>query len=355
MIWGIDISHHQGVFDLSRTRAEGFDFAFLKATEGSSFVDKRFSANLANARSAGLLVAAYHYQRSTASAAAQVAHIQRVVPRDVPVILDVEDGSGNAALTRDLNARLNAAGYRTPLLYLPRWYWQQIGSPSLAGLPPLWFSRYPDNRGGTASGIYGRVPASYWNGYGGLDVAVLQFTSSATVAGHTPVDANAYRGTREQLAALLGGAPAAPASPGGIESMAFDDTFTTRYNKSLSVRDYMAWTDYRLNELYNAVLGRRQSKIPGDKNLTTGADLWFDSGSWDNQTLGHVVAIRAALAQQQGLDPAAVADALRPALVDLVGPVVRDAVTTALGDDNQAQADAIVDQIAERLGQGAAA
>ena len=127
MLWGIDISHHQGVFDLGRTRAEGFDFAFLKATEGSSFVYRRFSANLAAARAAGLLVAAYHYQRADSSAAAQVAHIARTVPRDVPVILDVEANGGNAALTRDITARLHAAGYRTPLLYLPRWYWQQIG------------------------------------------------------------------------------------------------------------------------------------------------------------------------------------------------------------------------------------
>lgn len=109
------------------------------------------------------------------------------------------------ALTRDIVGRLRAAGYRVPLSYIPRWYWQQLGSPSLAGLPPLWSSRYPDMNGGYASEIYQRVPASYWNGYGGSKVAVLQFTSSSTVAGHTPVDANAYRGTRAQLAALLGG------------------------------------------------------------------------------------------------------------------------------------------------------
>jgi hypothetical protein len=51
---------------------------------------------------------------------------------------------------------------------------------------------------------YDAVPASYWNGYGGLGVTVLQFTSSARVAGHQPVDGNAYIGTREQLAAVLG-------------------------------------------------------------------------------------------------------------------------------------------------------
>ncbi len=219
MLYGIDISHHQGGgFDLRRTRAEGFDFAFLKATDGAGWVDPQFGRNLGEARGAGLLVAAYHYQRGNASAAAQVDTITRTVPRDVPVLPDVEKDGGNLALTRDIVGRLRGAGYTVPLAYVPRWYWRDtLGSPSLVGLPPLWSSRYPDMNGGYASQIYQRVPANYWDGYGGVGVEVLQFTSSATVAGHTPVDSNAYRGTREQLAALLGtnpaGTPAPPAPP----------------------------------------------------------------------------------------------------------------------------------------------
>lgn len=215
MIYGIDISHHQGgSFDLHRARREGIEFAFLKATEGSGWTDTQFGRNLRVAREAGLLVAAYHYQRANATAAQQAAHITSVVPADVPVILDVERGGGNAALTRDLNARLNRAGRRTPLLYLPRWYWQEIGSPSLTGLPPLWYSRYANSQGGSPSAVYQRSAgwfAGHFAGYGGLPVEVLQFSESSTVAGHRPVDANAYRGTRAQLAALLGGQSPAPA------------------------------------------------------------------------------------------------------------------------------------------------
>lgn len=207
MLYGIDISHHQGAFDLARTRAEGFDFAFFKATEGESFVDAQFAANLRAGAEAGLLVGAYHYQRADSSAAAQAAHIAATVPAHVPVILDVEDGGGDANLSRDILGRLAATGHRSPLLYLPRWYWEQIGSPDLGGLPPLWYSRYASNDGGYASVIYERYRDFYdaqWGGYGGLGVAVLQFTASATVAGVSPVDANAYRGTREELAGLLG-------------------------------------------------------------------------------------------------------------------------------------------------------
>lgn len=204
-LYGVDISHHQGSFPVEKLRGEGFSFAIFKATEGSTFVDSRFAANLAAARKSGIHFAAYHYQRAGVSASAQVANIKRVVPRDCPVIPDVEANSGNVSLTREIVKQLKASGYRVPLLYLPRWYWDgHIGRPSLSGLPPLWSSRYV-NATGYASKIYESVPSSYWDGYGGLQVAVLQYSSSATVAGRTPIDVNAYRGTRAQLAALLTG------------------------------------------------------------------------------------------------------------------------------------------------------
>lgn len=203
--FGLDISHHQDLrLDLAQCRREGIEFVFMKATEGAGFVDSEFGANLAEARAAGLLVAAYHYVRSNASAAAQVANVQRAVPRDVPVIPDVEANSGGIALTRDIVNRLRAIGYAVPLSYIPRWYWNQIGQPSLAGMPPLWSSRYPDNVIGSIADEWADVPAHYWNGYGGLNVAILQFTSSARIAGHQPLDANAFRGTRDELAVLLG-------------------------------------------------------------------------------------------------------------------------------------------------------
>ena len=205
--FGLDASHHQGTLDFARFRNEaGIQFAFLKATEGAGFTDGDFTVNLRKAQDAGLLVAAYHYVRADSSAVSQVSRVLSVVPLSVPVIPDVESGSGGVSLTLEFVRRLQLAGYRVPLLYLPRWYWQQIGSPSLAGLPPLWSSRYPDNVPGSLDDEWADVPTSYWNGYGGLPVAVLQFTSSGRLPGYSNnnLDLNAYPGTRDQLATLLG-------------------------------------------------------------------------------------------------------------------------------------------------------
>ncbi|MCA1195144.1 glycoside hydrolase family 25 protein [Saccharopolyspora sp. 6V] len=349
------MSHHQGTFDLARTHAEGFEYAFLKATEGSSFVDSRFAANLANARAAGLLVAAYHYQRGDSTAAAQAAHIMRTVPADVPIVLDVEANGGDANLTRDIVRRLVAAGWRSPLLYLPRWYWQQIGSPSLAGLPPLWYSRYANNQGGAASDIYERNAdwfAQHWAGYGGLGVAVLQFTSSATVAGHTPVDANAYQGSREQLAALLGTNPT-PNPEDDLtpeQAQKLNEIHHELFGPRGPQGQIVGWGTKAGNhtaigmlvQIVNALIGPAASRVPGSTVQVTAVDAIRNVD-------GITYQLPALIAAAGHTDPAEVAAALRPIVADVVGPVVGDVVRAALGADNDATAAAIVDGIADRL------
>src|SRR5687767_5539856 len=122
-VFGVDASNHQPNFDF-----RGWDFAILKASEGNGFRDWTFKKHYDNARAAGCLVAAYHYQRDV-SAQSQVDLIKSMVPVSCPVIIDVEHGSGSLSITREIIRLLRDAGYKTPLLYLPRWYWNQIGRP----------------------------------------------------------------------------------------------------------------------------------------------------------------------------------------------------------------------------------
>lgn len=208
VLFGLDVSRWQGNNPHhGHAAAQGVSFCICKSTQGNSWLDPKWGVNLAKCRAAygDDFVAAYHYVEGSDSAASQVEWIKQHVPRTVAVIPDVEDGSGGVALLRDIVALLRAAGYRVPMIYLPRWYWQQIGSPSLAGLPPLWSSRYPDNQQGTILDEYADVPARYWDGYGGLPVAMLQFSSSGIVASYGPLDLNAFRGTKAELKQLLSG------------------------------------------------------------------------------------------------------------------------------------------------------
>lgn len=191
-LFGVDVSNHQKSFDFF-----GWDFAFIKASEGVTFKDGMFHTHLANARRARCVVAAYHYQRPD-PAAEQVATIESMVPKDVPIIIDVEDGSGTVDLTREIIAGLRERGYRVGPVYIPRWWWKGVGRPSLHGLPALWASWYPDYTARPREDGLAKVPSTEWGPYGDNPnpVAIMQFTS-------TPFDQNYFPGTREQLNQLL--------------------------------------------------------------------------------------------------------------------------------------------------------
>ena len=97
------------------------------------------------------------------------------------------------------------AGGVCNLLYFPHWYWDQIGRPSLAPFitrkMALWSSAY------TAYSDHG----SGWAAYGGMDVAVWQYTDKHQFGGQL-VDFSAYKGTLAQFRALASGHAAAPAA-----------------------------------------------------------------------------------------------------------------------------------------------
>lgn len=228
-VFGVDVSNHQKSFNF-----RGWEFAFIKSSEGNGFRDAYFAGHLANARAAGCLVAAYHYQRNV-SAQSQVDLIKSMVPRDVPVIIDVEDGSGPLSLTREIIRLLREEGYDVPFLYLPRWYWSRIGSPSLAGLPALWASWYPDYVARPREVGINMVPQSAWAPYGGLSVGIMQFTS-------TPFDQNYFPGTRDQLAAILNGR--APGGGGiGEDEVAWTDLLTNSKGQTYQAGQYQTYTN----------------------------------------------------------------------------------------------------------------
>ncbi|WP_410676641.1 glycoside hydrolase family 25 protein [Amycolatopsis sp. cmx-4-68] len=250
--FAIDVSHHQPLsLDLAQTRRDGCELCLIKAGEGGSYVDPYFASNLAEARAAGQIAAAYWFIRAGATPAQHVALMRATVPRDVALVPDVEtaaDGSkpSLAHATAVLNA-IRAEGWRVPVGYIPLWYWRDVwGRPVLDGWPDLWSSRYPDNRVGTLAQEWAAVPDAYWTGYGGRNVALLQFTSSARIAGYAPLDASAYRGTRDQLAALFGQTTTSGAGPAlttGVPDMLERITVTSPDDGNNTVRVNLSGTD----------------------------------------------------------------------------------------------------------------
>ncbi len=274
-VFGVDVSNHQRSFNFS-----GWDFAFIKSSEGNGFRDQYFAGHLANARAAGCLVAAYHYQRNV-SAQSQVDLIKSMVPRGVPVIIDVEEGSGPISITHEIIRLLNEDGYDTPFVYIPRWFWNKptsqggLGNVSLAGLPPLWASWYPDYVARPREVGLSMVPQSAWNSYGGLNVALMQFTS-------TPFDQNYFPGTRDQLAAILNGRGS---GGGGIgeDEVAWDTLLTNSEGKTYQAGQYQTYTNEyvietldKVNELEAKIDKISVGNVDYDKLAAAVANMIFE-------------------------------------------------------------------------------
>jgi GH25 family lysozyme M1 (1,4-beta-N-acetylmuramidase) len=212
-VYGWDASHYDAVPDGARVVSEGFRFMTHKA--GGDADDAELAAwwSAIKGRRTRLLLGAYWvlYPGSASSRADTfLARLDSQCPgwRDGPFILqaDCEQWNGDASTVpskADIKTfcdRLVAKVPKLkPIVYAPQWVYGE----SLAGLKyPLWASSYVTGSG-TAAGLYPGDSSSRWDAYSGQTPAILQFTSSATIAGQATSDANAYRGTLAQLTALV--------------------------------------------------------------------------------------------------------------------------------------------------------
>lgn len=92
-VQGVDVSHHQGAIDWRTLASQDIAFAYIKATEGATHTDTRFSENWDQAGAAGLYRGAYHFFTLCQPGARQAANFIAVVPRmanALPHALDME-------------------------------------------------------------------------------------------------------------------------------------------------------------------------------------------------------------------------------------------------------------------------
>lgn len=220
VIYGIDVSEHQNGLSLKRAKQEGFDFAIIRLCDGT-YRDTVFHSHLQDAESAGMLVSTYWYLRAPSEGttiAQQVDVIDQQLGkrRDLGVWIDVESVRGSQKLLtgEDVWAakrELERRGYHVPGIYSGAWYWEKMpgGEPSMNGLGYLWVSHYGRNLSGFASQLYQDDGGNNHPGWayplGDRRPDILQFGSNGSVAGHFPVDVNAFKGTRAQLEAIFTG------------------------------------------------------------------------------------------------------------------------------------------------------
>ena len=198
MLRGADVSAYQGDIDWGRVRGAGVGFAVVKATEGLTWRDPRFSAGRWSAmRAAGLIRGAYHFarpqpgRRGRDEAAYFASIIESVGGRDsddLPLVLDLEWSQGLSATgvvvwSDDFGAEIKRQTGRGCILYTGGFYKNlgQVRAPTLCGV--LWIAHYGVPRptlpwawrdrdwtfwqytsAGRVDGIQGNVDRDWFNG-----------------------------------------------------------------------------------------------------------------------------------------------------------------------------------------------
>lgn len=206
VVLGCDLSsEYTKGFTVAEAQRASCQFVVAKLSDGTKGTAPYMEALdiLAAAKSVGMLALGYHYVRPDVPAKVQAEMFAGQLRRAWATgMLDVEAGDAKAVdLTREIALGVDTAGSWVAFTYLPRWWWSQVGSPSLAGLPPVWASRYVTGVTGSPASIANGIKSDWWAPYGGKSPAVLQYTDRATIGRYT-MDASAFRGSRAALDVL---------------------------------------------------------------------------------------------------------------------------------------------------------
>ncbi|MFC9247703.1 lysozyme [Streptomyces sp. NPDC057136] len=208
-VQGIDVSHWQGAINWGSVKAAGIDFAYVKATEGTSYKDTRFSANYTGSYNAGLIRGAYHFARPNASnGATQAAYFAgsgggwSKDGKTLPGVLDIEHNPSGAMCyglsttqmrtwVNDFYNTYKARTTRDVVIYTTASWWNTCTGnwTGMSTKSPLWVAHW-----GTSSPT---IPSGFptWT--------IWQYSATGRVGGVAgDVDRNKFNGTMTRLLAL---------------------------------------------------------------------------------------------------------------------------------------------------------
>ena len=215
---GIDVSHWEGAINWDTVAASGVAFSFMKATQGTTYVDDTFATNWSETRRTGVMRGAYHFFCPKMDGVAQANHFLATMGAmesdDLPPVLDVEIcptatcgsacdwvGVSCATVVSRIQAfvdRVRTVTGHTPMIYTGIGTWEDTvcASPAFDTLP-LWVANY----GVTCPSV--PVAWSDWDFWQTGDGGRVPGISAA-------VDMNVFNGDLTALRAFVGAAPVAP-------------------------------------------------------------------------------------------------------------------------------------------------
>lgn len=93
MVKGLDVSMHNGNIDFAKVRASGYEYLYIKATEGTTYVDPLLEQNYSKARAANFKIGFYHFLVGTSSPETQAENFYKNIKNkvnDLRACLDIE-------------------------------------------------------------------------------------------------------------------------------------------------------------------------------------------------------------------------------------------------------------------------
>jgi len=150
---GIDISAHNGIVDFGALASADIDFAYIKATEGTDFLDRNFVRNACGLQRAGIPSGAYHFFRFDTDGEMQAWNFLRAIRgRDfeLPPAIDLEEWSNPEGFTtgrimKELKRMLDLLRKEgiIPVIYTNKDGYQRFVKKHLDGYP-LWICSFTD-------------------------------------------------------------------------------------------------------------------------------------------------------------------------------------------------------------------
>jgi hypothetical protein len=207
--YGWDASNHdwgRGPMDLAKARSEGISVFTHKSSEGNTYLDPNFRNAMDRARSVNFSVLGPYHVLWPLNPVSQAddwyAKVEQNAPwwREHPCWIwqiDAELFQNFSPYRQPTVAEINSCGDRIVartgckpsqvVVYAPEWLYDG----GLGGLKyrNLWASNYVPGSGGFKQ-LYPGDSSTRWHAYSGITPIVLQYTSSATIAGQAPADAN---------------------------------------------------------------------------------------------------------------------------------------------------------------------
>ncbi len=202
---GMDVSHYQGTVNWASNYSKGARFAYIKATEGTSYTDSEFSRNYTNSYNQGFIRGAYHFARPNISSGSSQAQFfsnhgggWSGDGKTLPPALDIEynpysggtcyglSHSSMVSWIKSFSNYMHTRWNKYPMIYTTWDWWNTCtgNSSAFASTNPFWIARYsssaPTPPAGTAT----------WT--------IWQYASSGTFAG----DQDRFNGGMTGLRAL---------------------------------------------------------------------------------------------------------------------------------------------------------